>query len=252
MRALWWSLLFLGLGFVGPQEAPARRPVAEVAAKLSQESGRTVLADATAAAVRVPLPTVARLESDADVEAALDALIESLPAGASWAKFLLPPAPAGHRWTGEEIAAYAVALARLYGKVGSVEAGRVEIFSRQVPLERARPLVDELGLRAVYLVTLRGARTFAGRWNATFGELTLEVRGNRVVGSYTTNDGTITGTLRGNRLDFVWFERANGTRGAGWFVLSDDGLSFTGQWGNDDEAPSRPWTGRRIEGRERL
>ena len=100
------------------------------------------------------------------MEAWLNALVEAIPGGASWVKLWLPPPPKGKRWTGEEVAKYALSLAQLYGKVGAVEEGKTEILAKQLPDEPAKKIKEALGLQPVYLLTRRGTRTFAGKWSA--------------------------------------------------------------------------------------
>lgn len=238
-----------GLGAAAQaQEKRVPGTVAEVLRQLTGESGRLALAESAAGRLSARVPVVAKLSTDADVEAALDALVNSLPKGASWAKFWLPPPPEGKRWTGDDVAAFAIGLSRLFGDIGGVRDGQTEVLGKSVAADKAAGAIAALGLKPVYLVSYRPPVSFAGRWSATFGELTLKLSGNRATGVYTTNGGSIVGTVRGNRLDFTWYESANATQGKGYWILAEDGESFEGLWGNGDEVPARSWTGTRIGG----
>ena len=55
---------------------------------------------------------------------------------------------------------------------------------------------------------------------------------------------TIQGTVRGNRLEFTYQEPA--AHGEGWFELSADGSSFSGQWHPDGIPQWGAWTGSRV------
>ena len=227
------------------EQAPASvRALEPLLREVGERVSVTLLADSTLTGARLSPPRQP-VNDASKVEAWLDELVRSIPGGATWIKLWLPPPPRGKRWSGDDVAKYALSLAQLYGKVGAVEEGKSEILTRQVPDEPARQLKEALGLKPVYLLTRRGTRTFAGRWSATFGELTLEVRGNRVTGHYPSSEGVIEGALIGDRLTFTWTEHGS-SGGTGWFVLSDDGESFTGKWSTGNEVPSKEWTGRRL------
>ncbi len=212
--------------------------------EMGERVGVTLLSDSTLIRARLSPPRQP-VNDASKVEAWLDELVSTIPGGATWIKLWLPPPPRGKRWSGDDVAKYALSLAQLYGKVGAVEEGKSEILARQVPDEPASKIKEALGLKPVYLITRRGVRSFAGRWSATFGELTLEVRGNRVMGHYPQSEGMIEGTLIGDRLTFTWTEHGT-SGGTGWFVLSDDGESFTGKWGTGSEEPNKEWTGKRL------
>ena len=203
-----------------------------------------LLADSTLAGARVVPPRLP-VNDASRAEAWLNELVRTIPGGAVWIKLWLPPPPLGKRWSGDDVAKYALSLAQLYGKVGAVEDGKSEILAKQIADEPATKIKEALGLKPVYLLTRRGTRTFAGRWSATFGELVLEVRGNRVTGTYPSSEGVLEGTLIGDRLTFTWTEHGT-SRGTGWFILSEDGESFEGKWGHDDTEPNSSWIGKRV------
>ena len=93
------------------------------------------------------------------------------------------------------------------------------------------------------------AAGFSGRWKSTYGTLVLKKSGTRITGTYGYRGGRISGTVRGNRLDFVWTEKGGRTRGLGYFILSGDGRRFSGKWGyRDSRTNGGRWTGRRTVG----
>jgi hypothetical protein len=63
----------------------------------------------------------------------------------------------------------------------------------------------------------------------------LVQRGDQVWGYYVPNrpnrSGRLQGTLKGNRLEYFWWE--NKENGQGYFELADDGLSMEGKWHYD-------------------
>lgn len=173
-------------------------------------------------------------------------LIKSLPRGGGWAKLYLPPAPKGKVWKPDEVVEFARAQARLFGIVGAVEPETVEIFSQKLPPDKAKGVIEALGMKPVYVITL-GRGTFEGVWQSTYGEMRLKAVGSRVTGTYTTGDGLIEATLKGDVLQGRWFERAGSRGGFIELTLSEDGDSFSGRW-NYQESPDSisTWTGTRI------
>jgi hypothetical protein len=90
--------------------------------------------------------------------------------------------------------------------------------------------------------------SFAGEWSSTYGTLSMMQEGNHVTGTYTHADGKLEGTVTGNVLRFQWTQ--NNGKGAGYFVLSDDGKKFEGYWSytdNPDDKSGGGWTGTRVE-----
>lgn len=84
---------------------------------------------------------------------------------------------------------------------------------------------------------------WAGAWDTRWPEggalLTLQQNGNRVSGAYPLYSGRIEGTVDGRRLSGTWTEPDE--TGAFVFVLSEDGNSFMGRFGQDVW-----WTGARV------
>ena len=73
-----------------------------------------------------------------------------------------------------------------------------------------------------------GAETahFDGRWQTSFGVLTLKQAGDKVEGDYDAPPGKVTGTVSGRKLTFTYQEAS--IAGEGWFELSAGGKKFAG------------------------
>jgi hypothetical protein len=137
--------------------AATRRPLGEVLERMSRDSGWIVVADSRTAAELVAPP--AEPTTAQNVEAQIAALVEALPRGATWARLYLPAPPPGARgYSGDAVAEYAAAQARLFGRVGDAPAGQVEVMGRNLSGAAAAPVVSALGLTPVYLVTNPNAR----------------------------------------------------------------------------------------------
>ena len=86
---------------------------------------------------------------------------------------------------------------------------------------------------------------FVGLFDTTYGRLRLRATGDEIIGSYTYGGGsTIEGTVEGNRLQFRYQEPT--VAGQGWFELSSDESSFTGQWQADGSTSWSDWVGERV------
>lgn len=83
-----------------------------------------------------------------------------------------------------------------------------------------------------------------GVFKTDFNEMTLQMTGNKVTGTYKWNDGRIEGTLNGLTLTGWWYQ-SNG-KGRFVFQFSPGFKSFTGKWGYNNEEPSRVWNGEKI------
>ena len=80
------------------------------------------------------------------------------------------------------------------------------------------------------LITLLATSNFSGTWETTYGDMVLEQNGNSVTGWYSYGtmsaiEGTVTD---GGKLMFTYDEGT--ASGSGWFVLSESGSSFAGEW----------------------
>jgi hypothetical protein len=116
-------------------EAP-KRSLSDVLSRISQAAGVTVVADSTLADEKVSLP--AEPTTQANFEAQVSALVASLPKGATWGKLYLP-APTGRGYKGDDLSEYALAQAKLFGRVGDAPEGTVEVMGKAVPAARPSP-----------------------------------------------------------------------------------------------------------------
>ena len=100
-------------------------------------------------------------------------------------------------------------------------------------------------------------RGFAGSWTTTWGDwgqITLQVSGNRVWGYYGGDgtparaDGTMDGTFQGRVARFRWTTRNGQLWGGAMFTLSGDGNALTGHrndWKEPDVAMYK-WNAERV------
>ncbi|MFH2059419.1 MAG: hypothetical protein ABIJ59_11030 [Pseudomonadota bacterium] len=87
--------------------------------------------------------------------------------------------------------------------------------------------------------------TIQGVYQTDSSEMSLQMTGNKVNGSYHYKGGKIDGILQGNTLTGTW--KQTNAKGRMEFVFSSDFSSFTGKWGYDNATPSKKWNGRKIE-----
>lgn len=88
--------------------------------------------------------------------------------------------------------------------------------------------------------------SFAGTWDTTYGEMTLQVEGARVRGSYGGKNA-IEGSVSGRKLTFTYSEGS--VAGEGTFELAADGLSFEGKWREKRKTEWGAWKGKkRVRG----
>ncbi|MBA3726498.1 MAG: hypothetical protein H0W86_08600 [Armatimonadetes bacterium] len=241
IRLLLGYAVLVSLGFARQQSILA----SEFASSLTKATGIGLYLDPRADSLRVTVTSDPKVTAQ-NFEDHVQRLAKALPQGSSWAKLHLPPAPKDKVWKAADVIAYARSQAQLYGTVGATEAGTVEILSQKLEPERAKPVIEALNLKPVYIVVL-GRGTFSGTWNTTYGQMMLTLTGQRVAGTYTSGDGVIEGTVTGDIMRFRWLERGSGRGGPGAFTLSEDGNSFTGRWGYDDvDQEPGPWTGTRV------
>lgn len=157
--------------------------------------------------------------------------------------------PKGLVWTAEELMAYAKAEAALFRRpVQDAKSDVIEILAQPLTKDQAKPAVDTLNLRPVYVIVMR-VGNFGGVWETTYGQMRLEQRGNVVRGTYETNSGQIEGRITNGVLNLRWYEQANGSGGTASYQLSEDGMSFSGPWYNDSNPNNQAgtWTGRRLK-----
>ena len=162
----------------GEAHGAAGRPLAGVLADIGKAVGLTIVADSSVAGMRVPPP--ARPATPDNFEAQITAVIQALPRGTTVVRLNLPAPPAGaaRAWSGDDVALYAAAQARLFGPTAGAPtpAGTVEILGRRLPEAQAQAPVAALDLKPVYLVTNPNARTVGETGAAGWGQMTEEQR----------------------------------------------------------------------------
>lgn len=84
----------------------------------------------------------------------------------------------------------------------------------------------------------------AGKWKTNIGELTLEVRGNRVIGTYEYKNGKLDGILTGNVMKGTWYQ-SNGSDEI-TITFNDSNTKFTSKYKQDGKWYS-DWSGTRIK-----
>lgn len=93
--------------------------------------------------------------------------------------------------------------------------------------------------------------SLAGCYNTTFGSMVLSLSGSTVTGTYTFQEGLITGTLAGHVLTGDWSEvTSSGAPDIGQFefTFSEGWESFSGAWGRDPAASfNGTWSGSRKD-----
>jgi len=87
-----------------------------------------------------------------------------------------------------------------------------------------------------------------GIWYTNWGEMILNQSGKNVSGTYTWDDGKISGVLNENVLTGTWSEMPtySAPRDAGTIEFIFNQNSFTGTWGFGDEPLSGYWEGTRA------
>lgn len=92
-----------------------------------------------------------------------------------------------------------------------------------------------------------GTYSWAGEWTTSWGDMTLTQTGSKVTGTYTYDQGKISGTVSGNILTGTWSEAPSYApphdAGEVEFVMSEDGKSFTGKWRYGSEGDWGNWDG---------
>jgi predicted aspartyl protease len=88
-------------------------------------------------------------------------------------------------------------------------------------------------------------KDFSGRWETTYGIMTLEQLGESVSGHYLIKGDhcSIEGKVQNRRFKFKY--REPNASGEGWFELDSSGDRFSGMWREYRESTWRPWNGTR-------
>jgi hypothetical protein len=93
--------------------------------------------------------------------------------------------------------------------------------------------------------TVMPGDTWTGTWDTTYGNMQLSQSDGSVTGTYEVDQGTIEGTVQGNKLIGTWHE-GEGDAGEFEFTLSPDGNSFVGGWRVNSSEDWTEWTGTRV------
>ncbi len=92
-----------------------------------------------------------------------------------------------------------------------------------------------------------GTYSWEGEWSTNWGDMVLTQTGSKVSGTYTHDQGKISGTVSGNTLTGTWSESPSysppGDAGEVELVMSEDGKSFTGKWRYGSEGSWGSWDG---------
>jgi hypothetical protein len=109
-----------------------------------------IVADSVSSAVVVTPPN--SKTTPANFEAQIDKLVSQLPSGATWAKLYLPDVT-GKTYSGDDLADYAVAEAKVFGSVGgALPAGTVEVLGQKLAPDKSAAVIAALNLKPVYLI----------------------------------------------------------------------------------------------------
>jgi len=98
------------------------------------------------------------------------------------------------------------------------------------------------------------ACVWTGTWDTNWGTMTVDQKGESIIGTYEHDNGRITGRVIGNMIIGTWSEAPgyNPPDNAGDFqlVISDDCRSFDGKWryGSRQGSWDGEWYGHRIGG----
>jgi hypothetical protein len=94
------------------------------------------------------------------------------------------------------------------------------------------------------------ATGWTGTWDTNWGTMVLSQSGNQVSGTYTWDNGHISGTVAGNVFSGTWSESPSysppNDAGDVQLTLSADGQTISGQWRYDSSGSWYGWTGTRI------
>lgn len=90
-------------------------------------------------------------------------------------------------------------------------------------------------------------KDFSGRWETTYGLMTLEQKDDSVSGEYIMNGArcSIEGKVQSRRLQFKYREPK--ASGEGWFELNANGDQFSGSWRENGASVWMPWIGTRTK-----
>ena len=99
------------------------------------------------------------------------------------------------------------------------------------------------------LLAVLAASDYSGTWETTYGDMVLEQTGSTVTGWYSYGSmSSVDGTVSEESGKLVFTYTETDASGRGWFLLSENGNSFTGQWKADGDTNWSDWEGNRIAG----
>ena len=82
------------------------------------------------------------------------------------------------------------------------------------------------------------AEALSGRWSSSWGETTIEVKGDAVSGSWP--DGTFSGSAADGALTLTWAHK-DGTAGKASLKADAEFAKLSGTWGWDTDADGGAW-----------
>lgn len=89
--------------------------------------------------------------------------------------------------------------------------------------------------------------SWAGDWETDWGTMNITLRDTSASGTYTYNDGKLTGTVSGNMLSGTWAKSPSYASpkdaGSYEFVMSKNGMAFMGKWKYADCSWAAGWNG---------
>lgn len=145
------------------------------------------------------------------------------------------------------------------GKLSARVISKKDGKTRELPLdgrwsEKDGGLVLNRGFALPNNVLVVQAVDYTGEWSTSeASHMVLRQSGNHVEGEYNYAGGKITGTVKGNVLDFKWVQ-TNDRAGVGKFYMTSDGNNFGGKWDYtqppEAAGKGKGWTGTRIKKKE--
>ena len=94
-----------------------------------------------------------------------------------------------------------------------------------------------------------GKYSWEGEWESNWGNMVITQNGTSVTGTYTHDQGRITGTVSGNTFTGTWSEAPSYApdhdAGDMTLVMAPDGMSFAGEWRYGSSGSWGSWEGAR-------
>ena len=138
-----------------------QKPLSSILTSMSRSAGVSIVADSTVGGTLVNPP--ANNTTPQNFESQIAELVKSLPQGTTWGKLHLPEPKGNRGYNGDDVTAYAMAQAKLFGNVGGdTGPGEIELFGQRVTADKATTYVSGLNLKPVYLITNPSAKLQGG------------------------------------------------------------------------------------------